>query len=125
MVDTLVHYDERHTTCRLTVLPDNLFVDDGHLSASGLVEHIAQTCAARIGYYNKYVLGRGITLGFIGAIRDLTIHRLPTVGQTLETTIEVQEEVFGMTLATARVTVEGILICETEMKIAQSEQPVL
>lgn len=36
-----------------------------------MIENIAQTCAARIGYVNKYILKKGIQIGVIAAVRDL------------------------------------------------------
>lgn len=121
MVDCLVHIDEKRFATETLVKAENIFVDDGRLSASGLIENIAQTCAARIGFVNKYILKKGIQLGFIGAVRNLEISALPRTGQTIRTTVEVVEEVFGMTLANATVTCDGETLVTTEMKIALKE----
>lgn len=118
MVDSLTHFDERTTTTETLIRADNLFVDDGRFSASGLIENVAQTCAARIGYYNKYVLKGSIQLGFIGAVRGFCIHSLPAVGEVITTTAEVLETVFGMTLAQAEVRCGERLIATTSIKIA-------
>lgn len=121
MVGTLTRFDERTTVTETLVRADNIFVENGCFSATGLMENIAQTCAARIGYVNKYILKKGIQIGFIGAIRALTIEALPHVGETITTTVEVQEEVFGMTLANATVTCGGKTLVTTQMKIAVKE----
>ena len=121
MIGTLVKFDMTRTVTELTVSADNLFVDNGYFSASGLIENIAQTCAARIGYVNKYILLKGIQLGFIGAIRNLQINELPKVGDTITTTVDVLEEVFGMTLANAVVTCGDKVLVTSEMKIAVRE----
>lgn len=121
MVGSLVHYDENTTVTSTEILESNIFVDNGVFSASGIVENIAQTSAARIGYINKYILKRGIQLGFIGAIRNLRIYRQPRVGESVETTIEVVEDVFGMTLVEAMVKAGDETIAESEMKIALSD----
>jgi predicted hotdog family 3-hydroxylacyl-ACP dehydratase len=118
MVDRLIQIDEKSFATETQVKVENIFVDDGCLSASGLIENIAQTCAARIGFVNKYILQKGIQIGFIGAVRNLEILSLPQVGQTITTKVEVVEEVFGMTLAKATVTCEGETLVTTEMKIA-------
>jgi predicted hotdog family 3-hydroxylacyl-ACP dehydratase len=99
----------------------NIFVENGLFTASGVIENIAQTCATRIGYINKYILKKDIQLGFIGAIRNLNIHRMPKVGETIETSILTLEEVFGMTLVSALVKSGDEIIAESEMKIAISE----
>ena len=98
-----------------------MFVEDGVFTAPGIVENIAQTCAARIGYVNKYILKKGIQLGFIGAIRDLKVKDLPKVGDTITTTISVIDSVFGMTLVDAVVLNNGAEVASAQMKIAVKE----
>ena len=122
MVDYLVDYSETQTTCELTIRPDNVFCENGEFAASGLVENIAQTCAARLGYYNVYILKTGVRLGFIGEVKDLDIVRLPRVGEQIETTITVLQDVFDVSLATAEVRVGTEVIATTGLKIAQGEQ---
>lgn len=121
MVDRLLSYDETVSEATLLLRPDNIFLDDTFQTA-GIVEHIAQTCAARIGYYNKYILHRDIVIGYIGAIRQLDVKRHPSVGEELLTRIEVLSSAFGMTLVSAAVsTSQGELIADGEVKIALSE----
>ena len=122
MVDHLTDYSETQTTCELTIRKDNVFCENGELAAAGLIEHIAQTCAARLGYYNKYVLKVGVRLGFIGEVKDLEIVRLPREGETLSTTIVVMQEIFDVTLVNAEVRVGTEVIATTRLKIAQGEQ---
>lgn len=117
MIDNLTHYDEETTSTRLTIREDNLFVSAGRLLASGLIENIAQTCAARLGYFNL-VSGLPVKIGFIGAISNLHVHRTPQVGETLNTTIHLLEEVLGMTLVSAEVCVGDEILATAEMKIA-------
>lgn len=121
MVGRLVHFDMKKTVTETEVLPDNIFVENGVFSASGIIENIAQTSAARIGYVNKYILKKGIQLGFIGAIRNMNLYRCPRVGEVIETSIITIEEIFGMTLVGATVAVGQEVIAESEMKIALSE----
>ena len=121
MVGKLRHFDMERTITTMTISDDNIFVEDGRFTAFGVIENIAQTCATRIGYINKYILKKGIQLGFIGAIRNLHMYRLPAVDEEIETTILTLEEVFGMTLVSAQVKVNDELVAESEMKIAVSE----
>lgn len=118
MIGTLVLFDPTFTVTETTIAADNIFVDGGSLSAAGLMENIAQTCAARIGYANKYILGKGIQLGFIGAVRNFEVAALPRVGDLITTRVEVKEDVFGMTLAEATVVCGGTRLVSTEIKIA-------
>lgn len=121
MVGRLVSFDEKATVTETEIKADNIFVDDGLFSASGMMENIAQTCAVRLGYVNRYILRKGIQIGFIGAIRNLEVKALPKVGETIETRVEVLEDVFGMTLANAFVTCCGKTLMTTEIKIAVKE----
>ena len=118
MVGQLVHFDMTRTETETTIGSENMFVENGQMTASGLIENIAQTCAARIGYVNKYILKKGIQIGFIGAIRNLEVKALPAVGDTIRTTVDVVEEVFGMILANASIECNGKTMVTTEMKIA-------
>ena len=121
MVGKLTAFDEKRTVTETFIKEDNIFVCDGVFSAPGLVENIAQTCAARIGYVNKYILNKGIQLGFIGAIRNLEITVCPKVGDTITTCVTVIDDVLGMTLANAVVTCNGETLATTEIKIAVRE----
>ena len=117
MVDRLMHCDPVVTETELTVRNDNIMVDDGRLSACGLIENIAQTCAARMGYINLSS-GKEVRVGVIGALRDMEIHSLPPVGSKIVTTIEVSDEVFGMTLAQASSRCGDTLLASGTIKIA-------
>lgn len=121
MIDKLLHFDERVTTTAFEVAADNIFVDDGDLNACALAENIAQTCAARLGFVNKYILKRAIQLGFIGSIRNMQVLRTPSVGERLITTIVVREEIMGLTLVDATIKTGDETIVTSEMKIALSD----
>lgn len=121
MVGRLTGFGETETVTETEIKEGNIFVDGGVFSASGLIENIAQTCAARIGFVNKYIYNKGIQIGFIGAIRNLEIKGLPNVGDTIVTRVDVLEDVFGMTLASAEVTCGGRTLATTEIKIAIKE----
>ena len=120
MIDCLTHFDPVLTSSRFTVRDNNLFFSEGRLLASGLIENIAQTCAARIGYINR-LSNEVIKLGFIGAVRNLKIYKTPLAGDTIYTTITVQAEVFQMTLVDAVVKLNDETIAAAEMKIASSD----
>lgn len=122
MIGSLVYFDRALTITETKVQADNIFVDENHFSASGLMENIAQTCAARIGYVNKFILKKAIQLGFIGGIRNFEVFELPVVGDVITTRVEVKEEVFGMTLAEATIVCGDKLLAKSEMKIAIKER---
>ena len=121
MIDRLVSCDEVFAVTEMTIRKDNIFVEDEQLTSSGLIENIAQTCAARIGYLNLNA-GGTVKIGVIGAISNLEIARTPKVGEKLETTIELISEVFQMTLVEAVVRSNGEEIVHANMKIALTDK---
>ena len=120
MIDRLVSCDDVFAVTDLTVRKDNIFVEDERFTSSGLIENIAQTCAARIGYLNLNA-GGTVKIGVIGAISNLDIIRTPKVGEKLETTIELISEVFQMTLVEAVIRINGEEIVRANMKIALTD----
>ena len=121
MIDHLTHFDRIFTSTCFTVRPDNVFVEEGMLNPCALVENIAQTCAARMGYVNQFINSDKVKLGFIGSVKHLVVARDVKVGETLHTTIEVVREVLQLTLVKATITIDGEVVVEAEMKIAQSD----
>ena len=120
MVDRLIYFDRIKTVTQFEVRSDCLFVDGSELIEVGLIENIAQTCAARMGYINL-CNQETIKLGFIGAIRNLEIYGRPKIGDILTTSIEVKEEIFQMTLVNAIISSNGKILANAEMKIALSD----
>jgi len=118
MVDTLTKFKIESSTTETTVRDSNIFVENGMFSESGTIENIAQTCASRIGFYNKYILLKDVQVGYIGAVRDFRISRKAKVGEMLTTTVDVLEEIFGMTLASAKVCVGEETIATAQIKLA-------
>ena len=113
MIDRLLSCDATTTTTDLKVLEDNIFVVDGRLSAEGLMENIAQTCAARIGYLNE-----SMKIGVIGAVSNFEMYRTPEIGDLIITTIEVLEEMFQITLVKAVIKRDDETMAEANMKIS-------
>lgn len=118
MVDRLQFLDDTSTVTTLTVRPDCILADGRHLSAEGIIENIAQTCAARIGYINKYLLHNDIKIGVIGAVSRFEMKEEVEVGTNISTQITIIDEVMGMTLAEATVNAGNRPIATASIKIA-------
>lgn len=123
MLDCLRSCDTAGVVTELTVRSDNLFLDvDGcSLSAPGIIENMAQSCAARMGLVGRDG-GQGtcseILQGVIGEIRDAVVLRQPRCGETMLTRVRVLEEVFNLSLAEVEASVDGQIIAKARMKIA-------
>jgi len=116
MVDSFFGIEENCSYSGLTVTSDNIFYEAGKLQEPGIIEHIAQSAAARIGFiYTRQ--GAQVPLGFIGSVDKLKIYNLPEVGIKLFTEITVVQEVFDITLVSAQVKAGEELIAECRMKI--------
>lgn len=124
MVDRLLSFDEMESSTDFIIKEDNLFCKDGFLIETGIMENIAQTCAARIGYINMYKKKESVKIGVIGSIKDLEIKKLPIVGSTISTRIKVISEIFAITLVEAEVYNNNELIARCEMKISLTDKEI-
>lgn len=117
-VDTLESWDGKTTVTGLSVSTDILLIEKGLLSEAGLLEHIAQSCAARIGYETVYIRHEPMRIGFIGQVKDYKIARLPRVGERLRTTVELVSDVFGISLCDVSVRSGEQFIAKASIKTA-------
>lgn len=123
MIDRLLSFDEIESSTDFVIKEDNIFCKDGLFLETGIMENIAQTCAARIGYININN-NESVKIGVIGSIKDLIITKLPKVGTTLVTKVKVLSEVFAITLVEAEVYDNDELIAKCEMKISLTNKEI-
>ncbi|MBO4624024.1 MAG: pseudouridylate synthase [Bacteroidales bacterium] len=118
-VDHIELYSEGETRVGFTPGNGNLLMEDGCLSAAGLVEHMAQASATRVGYHSKYILHIPVSIGYIGQVRKLEIRRLPKAGELLDTSVYLRQEVFNISLADIEVrTAQGEVLATASLKTA-------
>ena len=116
MVDRFLGLEDGISTTCLEVRADNIFCNDGCLNECGIIEHIAQSAAARVGHICRCE-GREVPLGFIGAVNAFEASRLPRLGELITTKIEVLQQVFAVSLIRAESYVDGELVAGCKMKI--------
>jgi len=97
-VHRLDSFSKEESIITFTPGDGNLLMENGCLSAAGLIEHMAQANAARMGYYCVYILKAPVDIGYIGQVKDFTLHRLPKAGERLTTTVTLKYEVFKVSL---------------------------
>lgn len=118
MVGDLLSNDESQTVSQMVIDASNIFCEGGIFTEPGLIENIAQTAALRMGYSaSQQDEGKEPPKGFIGAISKLNIHHFPKVGETLTTTVDVKNDIFGIILIQGTSKVGDQLMAECEMKI--------
>jgi predicted hotdog family 3-hydroxylacyl-ACP dehydratase len=121
MLDRLISADEKSASTSLLIRKDNIFVTEGRLNAYALIEVMAQTCAAQLGYADVYVNGKkDVRIGYIGAVKRMQIENSPRVGETLRTRMEVVEDFGDMKLVAAESFVNNRRIAVAELTIALS-----
>jgi predicted hotdog family 3-hydroxylacyl-ACP dehydratase len=122
LVDAFVFEDADHGYGTFKVKEDHILVEEGCLSEAGLVENIAQTAAARMGYLGRKE-GLAVAIGYIGAVQQLDVLELPRIGDELRTTISVQHQVFNVTQIHGTVRCGTRVMATCEMKIFISNKP--
>jgi len=120
MVDKILSCDDTDAVTEFLVRQDNILLDGNQLSSAGIVENMAQSCAARMGCVNL-LHNRPIKLGFIGEIKNLKINRQPMLNDHLITEVHILMDVFDMTLASVCTKVNGEVIAEARMKLASTD----
>ena len=120
-VDRLVYYDDETVRSSFTVPETGLLLEDGRLCTAGLMEHIAQTSALRIGYISVYIRHIPVRIGYIGQIRGLVVYRHPLSGERLETELTMRQDIFGITLADAVVRCGEEVLAKASLKTALAE----
>ena len=116
MVDEFIGINGNVSKTRFTIYEENIFVDDNKISECGIIEHIAQSAAARVGYIFKSN-NQPIPIGYIGSVNNFELNRHPRVGESISTTIEVILEVFNITLIQAHCYVDEEEVASCKMKI--------
>lgn len=114
MIDNILKSEDDVFVTDLQIRPDNIFVENGRLRETGLMENIAQTSAARVGFCAG---GVNVPIGVIGGINQFQLHFLPKVGQTLVTTIHVVAGVGSALVVDSTVTCEEHVVATCTMKV--------
>ena len=116
MIETLEACDDTGASTSFLVKDENIFTQNGSLTEPALIENIAQTCAARIGYICQQE-NKPVPVGFIGAVQNLRINSLPSVGDVLETRITIKNQIFNATIVDGEINCNGETIASCEMRI--------
>ncbi|MDR1878611.1 MAG: pseudouridylate synthase [Bacteroidales bacterium] len=114
MVDKILSCDEQQTQTVFFISKDNLFCRKDCFTEMGLLENIAQTCAARLGYLNEH---KPVTIGMIGSVDNFEVYALPSACDTILTTMLVKAEVSNVVLLVAEVFCQDVLMASCSMKV--------
>ena len=118
MISRITGFSPESCVTETEIKPGNILVEDGYFSCAGIVENMAQTCAALLGCVDRFMRDNEISIGYIGAVKDLKINRLPSCGEAIRTAVKVVTEAFGMTLVDATTYSGDEILASGELKIA-------
>lgn len=96
---------------------DNIFLKGNILQEPALIENIAQSAAAGFGILAKQAGEENNSLGFIGSITKVVCHKLPKIGDTINTSVNIVMKFGAITLIKGKNYVNNELLLECEMKI--------
>ncbi|MET3979638.1 putative hotdog family 3-hydroxylacyl-ACP dehydratase [Mucilaginibacter sp. UYP25] len=116
MVDELLYADGTGTQTAFTVSAENALVVDGRFTDGGLMENMAQTAAAGLGYHNS-IKNKVIGKGFIGSVKNFEVFDLPRVADKLITDVRIVEKVLNATIISGVVRSNGNLVAQCEMNV--------
>jgi len=122
MVEKLLYCDIEKTKTSLSIKSDNIFVENNILSQSGIIENVAQTCAARMGYLGDR---ENVRIGMIGSINDFEFSGvLPKIDDEIFTKIIVDTEIGNIVLLNATVFCNEKIVATGKMKVVLTELKV-
>ena len=146
MVEKLLFCDIEKTKTSLLIKSDNIFVEpmchcgldpqslktsDSDfrqndsilvLSQSGIIENVAQTCAARMGYLGDR---ENVKIGMIGSINDFEFTGfLPKIDDEIITEIVVDTEIGNVVLLNATVVCNEKIVAKGKMKVVLTDKNV-
>ncbi len=127
LVDQLVRADESFESfvTSFTVPYEHVLVEGQKLREPGLIENLAQSAATGIGYQQS-IKGASTSndgspnIGYIGAIKNLTIEKCPAVGQQVQTTITVLHEIFDVVQVRGELWGHDTFLARGDMKVFHS-----
>ena len=121
LLDKLKACSKASTESVFEIKEEHLMVKEGKLSPGGLMENIAQTAAAGTGYWSK-TNNEEVKRGYIGAIKNLNIYKLPLVNTIINTKVEFINKVLNVNIVKGMVwNNNNELLAECEMKIFLEE----
>lgn len=116
LVDEIFRHEEKLVVAGFKIPKNHVLVNsDGRLSESGVIEHFAQTIALYQGY-DYFKRNMPAPVGYIGSIKNLEIFQLPSIGDELETTVHILQQMMGVTIVRGEVKCKGSLLAVGEMR---------
>lgn len=123
MVDEILEISPEEVSTVFQIKEDNIFLQNGHFSESGITEHIAQTCSSILGqtFFVDENSEKKPLIGFISSIKKLKIYALPKVGTRLVSKAKKISEFGNICTIFCQTYCEDQLIAEAEISMFVKE----
>lgn len=129
MVDHVLTIDDEHVSTLFTIKPECIFNEQGVFNEAGMIENAAQTCSSIVGksYFDEGDLEGNSTklIGFISAIKKITINSCAKVGATITTKAFIKSrlntEQFTMCSIDCFITEDNIELLSCEINLVIQE----
>ena len=121
LVDGIIAHESNKTTSVFKVDKDHILIEDGKLSAYGLIENMAQSAALMSGY-EAHLSQLKPKTGFIGTITNAHIYDLPSIGEILMTQVIQTTQIMNIIVIECFCFCREIKIAECSMKIVLMEE---
>jgi predicted hotdog family 3-hydroxylacyl-ACP dehydratase len=103
----------------LKFLKKNLFLSDGFLAEAALIENIAQTAAARLGYISLNE-DKPAPVGYLAAVQNFEVFNLPQLHDEITTEIFIENVIFNVLIISGKILCNNKNIAACNMKIFTS-----
>lgn len=120
LIDKLINAGKDFSKTIFDIQAGHLFVCNDVLTEPGIIENMAQTAAAGIGY--NICKEKRDAIGFIGALKSLIIDELPAVGERIITEVAILHKMLDAYIAEASVFLHGRKIASCKMSIVVSDK---
>ena len=121
MVSKLLSVDGNSSCSSFSIEENNVFVKNNLFQEAGLLENMAQTAALGIGYAAK-AQNKPVTVGYLGAVKDLEIFNLPKVNDELITVTTIENMILNVTVISGKVWHNDELLAQCEMKVFMKDE---
>jgi len=116
MISDLISIGETEAVSKFYIDENCVFLWNGFLDESGIIENIAQTAAAMSGY-NDIRNGDEIKKGFIGSVEKAIIYELPVANKMIQTKVVIENIVLNVNIIKGVVMQNDKIMAECKMKI--------
>lgn len=116
MIDNLLNFDENSAITSLQVKENNLFFENNCFNENGMIENMAQSAAAFLGY-DTYIKGLDPNEGFIAQVKNYVVKKYAKLNETITTTVTYTNAIMNINIVQAKIVLNNETIAEAELRI--------